>query len=302
LKRGDFSTCDAPRPGRPKTETSLEINDQIHKLLLEDSRISVKSIAEQLGIWHGGGLGSSFVKIWTGGSSQRSGCPNDCTWIKNFNGASRLSNFWKFFGVIQIFSCRGAIGYQVKNLVISQWTGNKQQSMEWRHSASHQPKNSECKNPLETFSPRCFGIKMASSLLIIVQRTKLSTQNINHFCWCKLSTFEGKTPREFSQEGLVVARHSPGSPGTYQPEETGLPGFPMSWSPTLSSGSGPVGIPPVLWTEKGIEIRPFFFGREGHCCRGDLVSRTIFWHFLSGLQKLEQRVKKCIELRGGYVE
>ena len=24
--------------------------------------------------------------------------------------------------------------------------------------------------------------------------------------------------------------------------------------------------------------------------------------FLSGLQKLEQRAKKCIELRGGYVE
>ena len=25
FKRGDFSTCDAPRPGRPKTVTTLEI-------------------------------------------------------------------------------------------------------------------------------------------------------------------------------------------------------------------------------------------------------------------------------------
>jgi hypothetical protein len=32
----------------------------------------------------------------------------------------------------------------------------KQQSMEWWHSAL---KNSECKNPLENFSPQFFGIK-----------------------------------------------------------------------------------------------------------------------------------------------
>jgi len=50
FKRGDFSTCDAPRPGRPKTVTSPEIIDQIHELILEDCRISAKSIAEQLGI------------------------------------------------------------------------------------------------------------------------------------------------------------------------------------------------------------------------------------------------------------
>jgi len=50
FKRGDFSTCDAPRPGRPKTVTIPEIIDQIHELILEDCRISAKSITEQLGI------------------------------------------------------------------------------------------------------------------------------------------------------------------------------------------------------------------------------------------------------------
>ena len=50
FKGGDFSTCDAPRPGRPKTVTTPEIIDQIHELILEDSRISGKSIAEQLGM------------------------------------------------------------------------------------------------------------------------------------------------------------------------------------------------------------------------------------------------------------
>ena len=46
FKRADFSTC----PGRPKTVITPEIIDQIHELILEDRRISAKSIAEQLRI------------------------------------------------------------------------------------------------------------------------------------------------------------------------------------------------------------------------------------------------------------
>jgi len=50
FKRGDFPTCDAPRPGRHKRLTTPEIIDKIHELILEYCRILVKSIAEQLGI------------------------------------------------------------------------------------------------------------------------------------------------------------------------------------------------------------------------------------------------------------
>jgi len=46
FKRGDFSTFDAPRPGKHKTVTTPEIIDQIHELILEDRRILAKSVAE----------------------------------------------------------------------------------------------------------------------------------------------------------------------------------------------------------------------------------------------------------------
>ena len=46
FKRGDFTTCDAPRPGRPKTVTTPVIIDQVRELILGDGRISAKSIAE----------------------------------------------------------------------------------------------------------------------------------------------------------------------------------------------------------------------------------------------------------------
>jgi hypothetical protein len=53
FKRGDVSTCVSPRSGRHKRVTTPVIIDQIHKLLLEDRRVSAKSIAEQLGTSRG---------------------------------------------------------------------------------------------------------------------------------------------------------------------------------------------------------------------------------------------------------
>jgi len=66
FKRGDFSTCDAPRPGRPKTVTIVEIIDQIRELILEDAGFRLN---QKLGKWasHVSGLGPSFMKIWTCG-------------------------------------------------------------------------------------------------------------------------------------------------------------------------------------------------------------------------------------------
>ena len=46
IKRGEFSPCF----GLHTTVTTPEIIDQIHELILEDRRISAKSMAEQLGI------------------------------------------------------------------------------------------------------------------------------------------------------------------------------------------------------------------------------------------------------------
>jgi len=110
--------------------------------------------------------------------------------------------------------------------------------------------------------------------------------------------FEGKTLREGHQGGLVLAQQCLGSLGTCNPEETGLPGLPLSWSPTLFSGSGPVGLPPVPWTEKPLKGRHFSFDAEVIAAAETWLNGQYSEFFLSGLQKFEQRAKKCIELRG----
>jgi len=152
----------------------------------------------------------------------------------------------------------------------NQWSGGI--------AAHPAPENSVCENALEKFSPRFFGIKTASSALSPkgpnYQRGALlvSARTIE-------GHFERKTPREGHQGGLVLARHCPGSPGTCNPEEADLPGLPLSWSPILFSGSGPVALPPVLWTEKTIERSPSFVRRGGHFYRVDQVGRTTFRFF-----------------------
>ena len=145
------------------------------------------------------GLGPSFMKIWTCGSSLQSGSRNTCTRIKNINGASRMSNFSNFCGMIQIISCRNwwpctKPGYitMTQRQSYNQWSGG---------IAAHPvPKNSKCKNSLEKFSPQFFGIKTPSSSLTIFLRAKLSTPSITHLCWCYWRIFwrknaVGRSPR-----------------------------------------------------------------------------------------------------------
>jgi len=92
FKRGDFSTCGAPRPGRPKTVTIPEIIDQIHELILEDRRISFNTIAEQLGISREriGSIIHEDLDMRKLSAKWVPKCPNA---DQNVNGACRLSNF-----------------------------------------------------------------------------------------------------------------------------------------------------------------------------------------------------------------
>jgi len=93
FKHGDFSTCDMPRPGRPKTVTTSAIIDHIHELILQDRRISAKLIAEQLRISRER-VGSIIHEDLDMRKLSVKWVPK-CL-IKNVNGASHLSKFGIF--------------------------------------------------------------------------------------------------------------------------------------------------------------------------------------------------------------
>jgi len=177
--------------------------------------------------------------------------------------------------------------------------------MEWRHSGSRRPKNFECKNPLEEFLPRFFGIKTASSSLIIFQRAKLPTRSITSLCWCNWRIFWRKNAAGSSPRWSCSCTTIPRLTWHLQPKR--------NW-PTRASN--------VLITHPILRICP----RGTTTCSLDwkennwkvaifrptgrsLLPRRPGWtdgqpseFFLSGLQKLEQRAKKCTEHRWEFVD
>jgi len=143
FKRGDFSTCVAPRPGRPKRVTTPEIIDQIHELILEDRRISPKSIAKQLGIsservvsiihedWDMRKLSAKWVPKCLNADQKRQGCQSS-------------EQIWNIFGAIQMISCRDWLPWTKPGYItmIRRQSNNQQIDGIAAHPA---PKNSSAK-------------------------------------------------------------------------------------------------------------------------------------------------------------
>jgi len=246
------------------------------------------------------GLGPSFIKIWTSGSSPRSGSRNAWTRIKNINGASRLSNLWNFFGAIQIISCRDRWPWS-KPGYITMTQEAKQQSMEWWHSGSPRPKTIPSAK-----------ISWKSTRLDFLESRRhpphwLSSKGPNYQRGVLLISagaidghFDGKTPRESQghQGGRVLARQCPRLTGHLQPK--------INWLTWACS---------VLITYPVLRIWPrrtttcFLYWRNNWKVTifrptRSLLPRRPGWtdnllnFCLNGLQKLEQQAKKCIELRG----
>ena len=127
----------------------------------------------------------------------------------------------------------------------------KQKSMGWWHWADPRPNKFRLRKYSGKFSPQFFGIKTASSSLIIFQRARLLTRSITHLCRCNWRTFWRKNATGSSPRGSCSC--------TTMPRLTGHLQLRRNWStylgfqcrsPTLFSVSGPVGLPPVPWTEK----------------------------------------------------
>ena len=172
----------------------------------------------------------------------------------------------------------------------NQWSGGI--------AAHPAPKNFECKNPLETFWPRFFGIEKASSPLIIFQRAKLTTRSIIYLRWCNWR----KNAAGSSQRESCSCMTMPRLTRHLQPRRNW-----STWAASILISNPILRIGLCRTTTCSLDWKnnwkvANFVRHRSHYCRGDLVKRTIFWIFLSGLQKLEQQAKKGIELRWEYVE
>ena len=160
FKRGDFFTCDAPRPGRPKTVTTPEVIDQIHELILEDRRISAKSIAEQLGI--------SRERVGPIIHEDLDMRKLSAKWVPKYLNADQKNQRCQSSEQILEFFRRDPNDLLPRLVTMDEtwlyhYDPETKQQLSGGIAVHPTPKNSECKNLLEKFSPRFFGIKTASS-------------------------------------------------------------------------------------------------------------------------------------------
>ena len=135
FKHGDFSTCDAPCPGRPKTV----IIDQISELILEESRISAKSIAEQVGI--------SRERVGSIIPESLDMRKLSAKWVLKCLKADQKGQRCQSSGQNLDFFWRDPNDFLSRLVTINETClyhydpETKEQSMEWRHSGSPHPKN-----------------------------------------------------------------------------------------------------------------------------------------------------------------
>ena len=117
------------------------------------------------------------MKIWTWGSSPRSGSGNAWTQITNINGASCLSKVWNFFGANKIISCCDWRSWTKPGYIAM---SRRQSKCQWSEGIAAQPtpNYSEWKIRWESFCLDFLGS------FIVFQRAILLTRRITHFCYC----------------------------------------------------------------------------------------------------------------------
>ena len=139
---------------------------------------------------------------------------------------------------------------------------------------------SKCKNLLEKFSPRFFGIKMAFSSLIIFQTAKLPTWSITHHCWCwrlkDIMKQKRQCHRKVTKGVLFLHENTPAHRPLATQKKLAYLGFKCLDHPPYSPNLAPSDYHLFPGLKKTIQRSPFFVRRGGHCRRGDLVGRTIF--------------------------
>ena len=166
-----------------------------------------------------------------------------------------------------MISCRARLVTMDETWLYHYDPERKQQSMEWRHSGSPLLKQFRLQKSAGKVLISIFGDQ--DSILLNDYLPKSQIINAEYYSSLLVQLkdiLKEKRCGKVIKGVLFLHDKPPGSTGTCNPEETGLPGLPVSSSPTLFSGSGSVGLPPVPWTEKTIERSPFFVRREVHCC------------------------------------
>ena len=147
----------------------------------------------------------------------------------NVIGASRLGKFWNFFGAIQMISCQARLVTMDETRLYHYDPETKQQSMECRHSSLPRPKKFRVQKSAGKILASIFWDQ--GGIIFTDYLPKGQTINAEYYSYLLVKLkdiLKEKLRGKFCKGRFVLARQCPVSPDTSNPEETGLPGLPVS--------------------------------------------------------------------------
>jgi len=215
---------------------------------------------------------------------------------------STVAAFWATFGILSARSKWFPVAIGDTMDVTWLYHYNPETKQQWSAcTAVHPtPKISECKNLLENSRLDLLGSRRHPPHWLFSKRPNYQRRVLLISADAIEGHLKEKGRGRFTKGVLFFHDKAP-SHRALANQKKWFIGFPVSWSPTLFSGSGSFGLPPGLWTEKQLKGRHFSSDAEVIVAAETWLDRQPS-DFLSDLQNLEQRVKKCIELYGEYVE
>ena len=302
FKSGDFSTCDAPRPGRPKTVTTPEIIDQIHEIILEDRRISAKPIAEQLGISHErvGSIILEDLDMRKLSAKWVPKCPNADQKRQRCQSSEQLLECFRRHPNDFL---SGAIGDNGRNLVISSlWPGHKAAvSGVATYRLTPPQKIPKAKISWKSSRLDFLGSRRHPPHWLSSKRPKYHYGVLLISAGSIKGHFERKTPREVTKGVLFLHDNASAHRPLATQKKLAYLGFQYLDHPTYSPHLAPPEYHLFPGLKKQLKGRHFSSDAKVIAAAENCLDGQISNFFLSGLQKLEQGAKKCIELRGNML-
>jgi len=284
--------------------TTTEIIYQIHVLILEDHRISVKSIAEQLGISRERVGSIIHEDLYMRKFSAK--------WVpKCLNADQKRQRCQSREQLLEFF--RRDSNYFLSRLVTldESWLYHydpekKQQSMEWRYSGSPP-------HPLKQFRLQKSAGKVLASIfwgdedgfLLIDYLPKGQTINVEYYSFLLVQLKDvlnekrrGKVTKGF----LFLHDNAPPHRALATQKKLVYLGLQcLDYPPySLDKATSDYHLFPGL--KKQLKGRHFSSDAEVIAVAETWLDGQLSDFFLSGLRTLEQQAKKCIELHGEYVE
>jgi len=275
FERGDFSTCDVPRPGRPKTVITLEIIDQIHELILKDRRISAKSIAEQLGISRErvGSIIHEDMDMRKLSTKWVPKCLNVDQKCQRCQSSEQLLEFfWRdpndFLSRLVTMDETWLYHYDPET---------KQQWMGWRHSGSARPKKFQVQKSAGKVLASIFWDK--DGILLIDCLPKGQTINAEYYSSLLVQLkdiLKEKSRGKVTKGVLFLHDNALAHRALATQKIVAHLAFQCLDHPPCSPDLAPLDYHLFPGLKKTIERSPFFVRRGGHCYRVDVVGRTTF--------------------------